>query len=211
MSSPESRVVELAGKGRLEVENLLDLALIGDAETANFLRDLREEWVRQGEIGLYNATFQSWALVVELYLRDGYSGLSSLSKGGGAQFVISLLEHLHSEDSLKALMHLYSEVIDEPEVNVEISDKLVASLNSMLSFPPIIDVDIASKDCLRGFIHRYMGFVIDDGKYATAMCALRSIGDETSIDLIKSKKPLTGSWSGTEKMVIKSIKNNIVR
>lgn len=209
MSSPESRIVDLARDGKLEVENLLDLAFVGDIGTADFLKRNREEREGQGGIFFNDRTYQSWALVVEQFLRDGYSGLSKLSKGDKARYVVALLEHLHSEDSVLALMDLFSYVIDNCEKYADLSDRIVASINAILSFPPVVDIDAFSKERLRIFVHRYIGVVDEDVKYATAICALRSIGDESSINLIKNHKPLSGSWLGTENIVIKVIKSNI--
>lgn len=209
MSSPESRIVDLAENGKLEVEDLLDLAFVGDIRTADFLQELRGRWESQGEVGFAGQIYKNWALVVEQFLRDGFPGLSKLSKGEGASFVIALLEHLHCKESVLSLMDIFSYVIDNCEEYAGLADKVVTSINAILSFPPIVTIDQASMVRLRGFVHRYIEIADSVEKYATAICALRAFGDQTSIDLIKSQKPLSGSWAGTEKIVIKKINDNL--
>ncbi len=213
MSNPESDILKWATEGSLEVEHLLNLALVGDAATADFLRDLRSlgDWKQFEKLPVITVPYQAWALVVEEYLRNGFSGLESLATDEHARFVIALLEHIHTADSLNAMLDIFSYVICNPEKYEDLSDRLISSLNVVLSFPPAVRVDNDVETNLREFIHRYIDHADGEQRYGTAICALRSVGNSSSVKLIKSKKALSGKWLGTEKIVIAKINARLKR
>lgn len=213
MNSPEHIILEKAKAGTLEVEHLLRLAHIGDDATADFLKEFRGEGNKGHleELKIGADSFRIWALVVEEYLRGGAENLKKLANKGYARFVIALLENLHSEESLSIMVDIFSSIIRNPRESKELSGRLVSAINIILSFPPVVEVDGKVEADLREFIHRYIDMAESDQEYATAICALRSIGDESSIKLIKSKKKLSGSWSGTEKIVINKINSKTTK
>ncbi len=211
MSSPENKILERLANGSLEVEHLLNLAIIGDAATADFLNELRRsgKWEKMNSLELNSVPYQDWALVIQEYLRGGFKALESLAMERYSFLVVALLEHLHTSESVVAMIEIFADVIDDVKKNQCLADDLVSSLNVILSFPPAIKVDDINADKLREFIHQYIEIVDEEAQYATGICALRGVGNESSVRLIKSKKPLSGSWQGTEKIVIKKIKDNL--
>ena len=109
------------------------------------------------------------------------------------------------------MLDIFSYVVSCPERFEDTSDRLISALNTTLSFPPVVRVDQDVEEKLREFIHRYIDLTQDEQRYVTAICALRSIGNDSSVKLIKSKKALAGQWKGTEKLVIKKINDRLKR
>ncbi|UTM59456.1 hypothetical protein L4174_022425 [Photobacterium sp. CCB-ST2H9] len=208
MNSIEKKILNRVSSGNLEVEDILDLSINGNKETSTFLHELKESsgWSPIQSLSEGEVPFEAWATVVEVYLKDGFSGLTIFKNGPYARFVVALLEHLHSTNSVEALVDIFSYVMLQPEEYTVLSDTIVSSLNVILSFPPDVILLEDTTSFIRDFIHRYISVVETENQYAVAICALRKIGNEKSINLIKSKNKLTGQWLGTEKIVIKEIR-----
>lgn len=211
MSSPENKVLEKALSGSLEVEHLLDLALVGDLKTAEFLSHLCDslDWQDADSLPGNSVPYRAWATVVKVYLKDSYAGLEALAQHGYINFIIALLEHLHTSDSLTTILRIFPRAIENPKDYEDLSDSIVSAINVILSFPPAVCVSKSTEDTLREFVHGYIESTNDEHRYGTALCALRDIGDESSIKLIKSKSKLSGQWLGTESIVIGKITDRL--
>ncbi|MCH8839949.1 MAG: hypothetical protein IH831_04595 [Planctomycetes bacterium] len=76
---------ERAATNALEVEDVLQLAAIGDPQGVSLLQELKRQhqWSTSGfENGVRVVPFARWADVVCVYLHDGYDGLVSLAVDG---------------------------------------------------------------------------------------------------------------------------------
>lgn len=202
--------------GTIEVEDILQLANSQSTEVSNYLKKLSAEL---GWLDLENAEKASkvplgdWASVVTAYLDGGFEALSDMVKVdldyiGKSRLIVALLEYLHNEQSVSALIDIFGDVLDLPENNIMFARRIATTLNLLLSFDPKITLASEKKDRIRIFLHQLLNNRIDDDFRALVYCALRNTGNEESVSRIKKFKKLGGEWSGTEKLVIKSIKNS---
>lgn len=207
-----------AATNQLEVEDLISLAVSGDKSHADFIDILcaKYKWLdaesaqRESKVPL-----AAWAKVVVVYLREGYDGLAALvdTKSSGsvdnARFVISVLKELHTRESVELLIKVFNDLLNNPDLNNVLTGKLVTAFNLLLSFPPMLDIDKGSEKIIRSFLHKSIELNPSESELASIYCALRGVGDESSIDLIKKGIQLKSHWKGTEQLVTTKIRERI--
>ena len=201
----------------IEVEDLIELAVKKQYKAIPILDKaiIEKEW----EDHITAATtkkvpLKTWALVVMSYLEKGCTGLKRYTDTTNgsyletSRFVISVLQEIKCEETLKNLIFLFSDLIDDPSIDKNLSDKLISAINFLLSFKPYLNIDSEVQVVLRRFVLKYLSLYGDAVKdRATAFCALRGVGNLESIDIIKSYPKLTEPYKGLEGMVIKVIKS----
>ncbi len=169
----------------LEVEDLIDLAINSKEEAVPILKDSinRYGWddIESSE-ETKKVPLATWSLVIIAYLEGGYDGLKKyvISDGGEyintARFVLAVLSEIRNKDTIKSIIRLFDSLIESPEINQVLAKKVISSINSLLSFPPFINIDNDDRELLRNFMHKYLvlyGTERDD-KYTT-FCALRGL------------------------------------
>jgi hypothetical protein len=201
------------------VEDIVQFAVSGDISGIEFLNKSIEEfsWKAIGDNDLQDhPPFKTWALIVICYLESGFSGLKNyvFSDAGAyletSRFVISVLDDIQTEESVRCLMNLFKDLIDNPTKNHELSIKLISAFNLLLSFSKAIKLESSEKTIIRNFIYKYLDSYNDvEGNRSSAFCALRAVGDLDSIVKIKTYPKLTGAYKGVESIVIKAIKSRL--
>jgi hypothetical protein len=64
---------------------------------------------------------------------------------------------------------------------------------------------------LRGFLHAVLEHELSESQRATAVCALRGVGDESSVERISALPVFDGPWSGLESTVTRAIRRRLSR
>jgi hypothetical protein len=202
-----------AAKRSLEVEHLLHVAVIGDASDAAFLKSLAAEcdWPNSADVnGVHVVPLGTWNKAVCCYLEKGYPGLVQLAKKSDSRlFSLAILRELKTVESISALIEIAGKVIERPAANRELASRIASVFNFILSFDGAPAISRKVETHIRQFLHRLLAEPLNDAEKASVVCALRGVGDEESIELIRALPPFREAWSGTEKVACKQIKSRI--
>lgn len=189
-------IERMAGRGTLEVEHLLRLARNPSPAVADALDAL------SAKIGWTSATphevpFGQWSVVVSAYCRNGFPGLRQLAQQQDfAPFVLGLLEDLHSHDALDCILESFPAVLENCASDPTLAQRIAAALNLTLSFKPWIVPSADQGEQVRCFLHRLVASAQTDATRAIAYCALRQVGDSSSLSLLSTLPPLSAPWAG---------------
>jgi hypothetical protein len=200
-----------AADSSLEVESLLRLAARGDSSDAPFLRALKAEfrWSDTGRQGRGRVVpLGRRADVVCRFWEGGYAGVVRMARGSAeaADFCAALLEELKTPESVSALLAIGGPVVERPEADVGLAVRLADGFNLLLSTPKgAVAVGAAVERRVRTFLHRLLALALAEEQRATAVCALRGVGDAESVALIAGLPPFGGCWAGLEKSAVRQI------
>lgn len=200
---------------RLEAEDLLRVAVRGDAADAPFLRELDREhnWPRKGKgivpLGLWNDT-------VCCFLERGYDGLVELATARATrsrylEFCTAVLEQLKTPQSIDTLIEIGGSAMRSPGEDLSLSLLITDAFNLILSFhkAPEIDSEVASK--IRQFLHKMLRLDLVEDQRASVVCALRGVGDEESLVLMQELAELEYPYRGTKTSAIRMIQKRLQR
>jgi hypothetical protein len=217
LDSAIKKLRRLAAKDAVEVEHLSALAMIGNVKTVPVIRELQEHhsWPhgnRQGD--KHVVPLGRWADVVCVYLEGGTDALVTYARRKEAEsfyFAVSILGDLKSSASVLALAELATGVESHLQTGIEDAIKLAEAINVILSFKgsPVMYEQTAAE--LRRFLHALLQRELSESQRATAVCALRGVGDESSIELIRAMPIFAAPWSGLESTAIKAIGKRLRR
>jgi hypothetical protein len=203
-----------AAANTLEVENLIKVALVGGPGDAPLLRQLKAEhrWSNSGRKGRTRVVpFGRWAEVVCCYLEDGSPGLIRLARGDKRffDFCVSLLEEFPTSEGMAALLAIGREVLDDPATNRPRALRLAWAFNCLLSCngqPELPDVEARQ---VRAFLHRLLSSRLSQGERVGCVCALRHVGDASSLELVEQLPPFTYPWAGVERVICRQLKKRL--
>lgn len=206
-----------AEQNTLEVEHLLALARTGNQAFVAVIRGLQAEqnWSHESFLdGQRVVPFGSWADVVCRYLEEGCGGVATLgtspaTRGDFAPFCIALLEEIRTADSVAALLQICGDLVDRPEANLPLAIKCAGAFNNLLSFKSAPLIEETCRSQVRCFLHKLMALDLPNPQRGLVICALRGVGDESSIALINSGPALTDAWSGTDKGAVREIQRRL--
>ncbi len=200
--------------GTLEVEHLLKVAAVGDADNIHFLKALKREH------GLSDSEFQGRRRVVPLgrwvdticrFLEFGYTGLVQMASESQemSEYCISVLEELRTPESVSALLAIGGVAIEQPTTDLTKAILLAGGINLIMSFknPPTLNLSIVQQ--VREFLHKLLEINLSEEQRASVVCALRGVGDEESVTLIKLLPSFKAEWAGLEKTAIKRIRQRL--
>ena len=194
----------------LEVEHLLKEASHPNEALATALDELSAElqWPVAGARANGNllVPLATWAKVVSTYCRDGFHGLILLSDAPSlAGFVIGLMEELKTKEAFDTLLLAYEECLREPCRDIGTSLRLADAVSLMLGVKPNFVADAVQATRLRAFLYDLYTCSESDAQRASALAALRGVGDEGSAEFAASKS-LSWPWHELPKIVVKHIK-----
>jgi hypothetical protein len=202
-----------AKNGTLEVEHLLKEASYPNDAFATALDALSAElqWSCDGELenGNLQVPLATWSKVVATYCRGGFNGLVRLAaEPEAAGFVIGLLEEIRTNESLDALLMAFKKNLSNPCCDGDTSHRIASALNSMLSFKPMVAATPDQAIALRAFLCALYTCCESEAQRATALLALRGVGDESSAEFAASKS-LRSPWHEVPEVVSKHIRKRL--
>lgn len=208
-----------AQRNNVEVEDLLHIAVSGEAKAAPVLRALKNEyaWPEKNRSGRNLVVpLGGWVTLVCLYLEFGFDGvinhiLAENCSSDERQMAIGVLEEIQTIDSAKALIRLANAILPHMESDLALAKKIVSAFNLLLSFKPDFQLGHADELAVRRFVIAFLARAISDAEIACAYCALRGVGDEECIKLIKERPDLNDPWADTAPNVIAAIRKNLKR
>lgn len=205
-----------AADNSIEVEHLLEVAAVGDSSDASFVRSLKNEygWSNTGRVGASRVVpFGRWADTVCRFLEEGYVGLVAMAgeTAGAAEFCIGLLEEIRTPESVSAVLAIGRTLIEQPAIDVPLAVRMAGALNLLLSFNGAPAVAPTVEHEVREFLHRLLDVELSEDQRASAVCALRGVGNESSAARIAALPPFQGCWAGLEALAARQIKKRLRR
>jgi len=202
-----------AKAGTLEVEHLLREAAYPDPALADALDAMSAElqWhaVDDLESERLMVPLATWAEVVATYCRDGCDGLHRLATEPKlAGFVIGLLEEIRTNEALDTLLLAFRAHLNEPWQDGATSFRIAAAVNLMLSFKSAINVGMSQAKKLQSFLRALYRYAESDTQRATALLALRGIGDDSSAEFAACQR-LGSPWEEVPTIVAKHIRKRL--
>ncbi len=205
-----------AADNSLEVEHLLKVAAVGDAADAPFLCALKgaHGWSDTGREGRNLVVpFGRWVDTVCRFWEDGYAGLVRMAgeSAEAVEFCVSVLEEVRTPESAAALLALAGPVLERPASDVRLAVRVADGFNRLLSFKGAPAITSAVERQVREFLHRLLAAELSEAQRASAVCALRGVGDTASAALIAALPPFRGSWAGLEQSAARQIMRRVGR
>jgi hypothetical protein len=205
-----------AADNSLEVEDLLKVAAIGDVADAAFLRGLKveHEWSDTGRAGsTLVVPLGRWADTVCRFLEEGHAGLVRMAREttGAAKFCIGVLEEVRTPESASAMLAIGGPLIEQPAIDVLAAVQMASGFNNLLSFKNAPTVGPAVERQIRVFLHQLLMIELTEDQRALAVCALRGVGDATSVDIVAALPPFTGCHAGLEASAARQIRKRMRR
>lgn len=212
-----AKLRRLAAKNAVEVEHLCAMAVLGQSAAVPVIRELQERYSwsqskRDG--GAHVVPLGRWADVVCSYLDGGADALVSYAHSkepDSFYYAVSVLGDLKSSVAVLALAELAAEVQRDLPKRRGDAVKLAEAVNLTLSFkkPPAVHERTARS--LRTFLHALLRQALNEPQRAIVVCALRGVGDESSIALLQTIPPFTETWGGLESAAVNAIRKRLRR
>ncbi|GEP41025.1 hypothetical protein [Brevifollis gellanilyticus] len=199
MSQSLSSIRRRAANNTLEVEHILGAAALRIEGLPELLDELArsEYWSDANHLpdGTHVVPLARWARVASEYCRNGMTGLRSvLGLPGHERFVLSLLEELHTSEAVEAMLDFFSDCIDSPAGDPQLANEIASRLNHILCFKPDVQIVDSTQKRLRIFASASVTIFDDDAKRAMAVCLLRAVGDQSSLELLATIPPFKYPW-----------------
>lgn len=206
MKYTPSKLRKLAKENKLEVEHIIEATFERDQSIAIELESLTNElnWTEDNIVdGRRYVPYAKWVRFACIFIRDGYTGLVA-AYDSDDDFSLAFLKSYKTTESIDSVLKIATKLAES--TSPKSKHDIASSINRLLSFKgsPIIENEKIGQ--LRELLHSYYAQGLEEAEKATIYCALRGVGDQTSIDLINKQEKLKDPWLGIEAQVIKSIK-----
>lgn len=202
-----------AKAGTIEVEDILKAGAAQIEGLADELERLAQEcaWTDGGAIVGSTSRIvplRKWGAVVIAYSRGGPSALVDLlrSEPEMPPFVYGLLEQIHAPASISVILAGDQRVLADPSQDLQRAHRLAAALNLLMSFPPRIDAPENGMCVLLAFLHRLIPLCTHENERATAILALRGLGDSSSLHLLDTQAEFSAPWAEVISVTRRAIK-----
>lgn len=211
----KATIKKKAKANKIEVEDILACANSSEIGMGELLIELTEKYswsfINKTEEGLI-VPLGKWACTVSFYLNNGFTGLANLLNDDSREykyFVFSLLSHIRTTECIDFHLNYFKEIIDNPEMNLEDAFELAKNFNDLLSFKESPFIKEEQRIQIKNFLYKFVNLNPKDLYLALAYCALRGVGDDTTISFLQDKRELTGDWENTKSLVIKALKKRL--
>lgn len=215
MKKSKTTIIQKARNNDIEVEDILQLVKTGNKETLHILEKLRL-LLCEGEKRSDEVPFDKWICIVATYFEYGISKIVYLAKEDMeySSFAISVLEELKTYDAFVGIIEVLESCVLSDNQDYKLALKCLAALNLMISFDDEINYKPQDEALLRSLIHHFLNFCKEkkacEEDIVVAYCAVRKVGDASTITLIKSMPSLVlEEYSGLDKTVMNKIKKRL--
>jgi hypothetical protein len=116
-----------------------------------------------------------------------------------APFVVGILENVKTPDAVSTLLSLTLRFSES-------AHSIVSALNLILSFKPVPALPLELGRDVRTFLHAQINAATSDSDRATAILALRGVGDQTSLDFLERQPPFKSPYQNTLTLARKAIR-----
>ena len=203
-----------ARRNTLEVEHILAAAkarLPGLRDELNRLSD-ECSWSHSPYLpdGTHVVPLAKWAEIAGTYAEEGIDALGVLADDPeNVAYVIGLLEEIQSHAAVNALMDFFSAAMQTPENAPETAWSLTTAYNSLLSFKDGVVATDEQATAVRSFLMRLLPLATSEHHILLIFCALRGVGDSSSLDLLASQRDLAPPNDTIRASVIRAIRQRL--
>ncbi|MEQ9849480.1 hypothetical protein [Pectobacterium brasiliense] len=203
-----------ARRNTLEVEHILAAAkarLPGLRDELNRLSD-ECSWSHSPYLpdGTHVVPLAKWAEIAGTYAEEGIDALGVLADDPeNVAYVIGLLEEIQSHAAVNALMDFFSAVMQTPENAPETAWSLTTAYNSLLSFKDGVVATDEQATAVRSYLMRLLPLATSEHHILLIFCALRGVGDSSSLDLLASQRDLAPPNDTIRASVIRAIRQRL--
>lgn len=203
-----------AANKSLEVKHLLKLAVDGDPAAVPLLRQMKIEngwnkvaWSDESCV----IPSGPWVDAICCYLERGYRGLIDDARDNrdATDFCLGVLEGLSTPESVAAMMEIGGELIAHPSYDRRTAVRLADAINQILSFKDAPPIDEYQRIRLRDFLHHLLSLELTIEEKTSCICALRGVGDEESLELLKSLEHMPRGWEFVVRSVFRAIRKRV--
>jgi hypothetical protein len=210
-----SRLLSEADGNAIDPEHLLAFVPTGRADLADGIQSLAEkhQWSREPGGHGKLPPMGLWADAVACALQRGAAGLTTAALDHSRTLVdreihLKTLGEFHSAEAATELIGI-GERLDRAPAGEALRKAVISTLNSILSFPPPVRLEPVVEARGRKIVEERLRSALGDAEFATALCALRGLGDESSLALVRSLGPLPPPWDDVPSVVTKAIRERL--
>lgn len=151
-----------------------------------------------------------WARVAGSYAEGGIATLSELAgQQENRHYVVAMLVEVRTPEAAVALFDLFADVLAAPSWDCEQARDLVDALNSLFFFSkPLIPTDEQAATA-RSFLMTLYSMASTTTQRAHVLCALRGVGDRSTIEFMSTLEALPNPYEGVVKGALRAIRNRL--
>lgn len=214
MSITLQTIRKKATNNTLEVEHLLKAAAARLEGLPTLMKELTasEQWSETGKTadGGLVVPFAKWGQIAAAYCAEGYEGLAPYASMAGCEsFVLGMIEEVHESQGVACIISWFQKAIGNPARNLPLALQVAKTLNLMLCFAPHIELPCSCRDVLRNFAHSLIAMSLSESQKATPVLLLRSVGNASSLALIKALPAFSPPWDGIIGLTSRAIKKRL--
>lgn len=205
-----------ARAGTMEVEDILKAGAAEMEGLADELERLTRECAWTDGEAVAGSTsriipFRKWADVVIAYSRGGSGALVDLirTKPSMHSYVYGLLDELHAPASISVILAGDQHVLANPSLDLPRAHRIAITVNLLMSFPPRIDISASDVRILLAFLHDLILRCSRENDRATAILALRGLGDSSSLRLLGTQAEFSTPWGEVIAITRRAIKKRM--
>lgn len=210
MARRTSKLEWKAQVGRVDADDILELAQFGDANSIALLRELKAKygWADRESDKMYSIEhLGSWADIVCEFHEGGYERIVELSRDRTwFPYCLGLLGNVTLPESTQALDQILREL---PPYSMDRREDFVRVAQAISTTPPRLLQNAELTESFRAFLHHLLDRRLPQHMRASVISALREVGSEESINRIQSLRPINGPLQGIEERVINYIHSRL--
>lgn len=155
--------------------------------------------------GTHVVPYAKWAEIAGAYAEDGIAGLAVLTQQtANWPYITGLLEELQSLEAVEMLMTMQA----DSRLDAKTAAALASAYNHLLSFRNPPSLSEAQQASIRDFLTAALKSSEDAAARMAFVCALRGVGDESTLALLESLDDLVDVRPVAIRAIRKRLKDN---
>ena len=151
-----------------------------------------------------------WALVAGAYAEGGIAALSELAaRRDNRHYVIAMLAEVRSAEAAAALFDLFADVLATPSWDCDVTNDLVDALNWLFFLGKTLTPTDAQAATARAFLVALYPMARTTGRRAGVICALRGVGDQSTIEFLSTLEAFPYPHEGLETGALRAVRNRL--
>jgi hypothetical protein len=160
--------------------------------------------------GEHQVPLAKWAQVAGAYAEGG---IAALSEQAGQQenrhYVVVMLVEVRTPKATVALFDLFADVLAAPSWDCEVARDLVDALNWLFFLSKSLIPTNEQAATARSFLMTLYSMASTSTQRAQVLCALRGVGDRSTIEFMSTLEALPYPYEGVEKGALGAIRNRL--
>jgi hypothetical protein len=152
-----------------------------------------------------------WAQIAGAYAEGGIAALSELARQkDNRHYVVVMLIEARLPEAAIALFDLFADDLAAPSWDGETADDLVDALNQMFFLSKCLTPTDAQAATARGFLMTLHATASTVARRASVVCALRGVGDHSTIGFLSTLEAFPYPYEGLEKLALRAIRKRLL-